>query len=101
MDYQEWLANIEPVPKKDGKLQPCMDYKDSSKAIPKDVSLLYIDVIVGDIAGHAMSSLMDVFLGYNKIKMAAEDRKKTSFITQWGRFSYKLMPLGLKNAGTT
>ena len=44
---------------------------------------------------------MDGFSGYNQIKMAPEDMEKTTFITQWGTFCYKVMPFGLKNAGET
>ena len=44
---------------------------------------------------------MDGFSGYNQIKMAPEDMKKTTFVTQWGTFYYKVMPFGLKNAGVT
>src|SRR4051812_21100872 len=44
---------------------------------------------------------MDGFSGYNQIKMAPEDMEKTSFITPWGTFCYKVMPSGLKNAGAT
>ena len=44
---------------------------------------------------------MDGFLGYNQIKMAPEDMEKTSFITPWGTFCYKVMPFGLKNTGAT
>ena len=36
-----------------------------------------------------------------KIKMAPEDMEKTTFVTQWGTFCYKVMPFGLKNAGAT
>ncbi|WRX18297.1 Integrase [Theobroma cacao] len=36
-----------------------------------------------------------------KIKMAPEDMKKTTFVTMWGMFCYKVMPFGLKNAGAT
>ena len=44
---------------------------------------------------------MDVFSGYNQIKMAPEDMNKTTFVTQWGTFCYKVMPFGLKNVGET
>jgi hypothetical protein len=43
---------------------------------------------------------MDGFSGYNQIKMAPEDMK-TTFITPWGTFCYKVMPFGLKIAGAT
>ncbi|EOY06953.1 Uncharacterized protein TCM_021512 [Theobroma cacao] len=44
---------------------------------------------------------MDGFSGYNQIKMAPEDREKTTFITMSGTFYYKVMPFSLKNAGAT
>jgi len=33
--------------------------------------------------------------------MAPEDMEKTTFVTLWGTFSYKVMSFGLKNAGAT
>ena len=44
---------------------------------------------------------MDGFSGYNQIRMALKDMKKTTFLTMWGTFCYKVMPFGLKNAGAT
>jgi hypothetical protein len=40
-------------------------------------------------------------LGYNKIQIKPEDQHKTRFICPWGTFTYRKMPLGLKNAGAT
>ena len=37
----------------------------------------------------------------NQIKMASEDIEKTTFITPWGTFCYKVMSFELKNAGAT
>ena len=48
-----------------------------------------------------MLSFMDGFAGYNHIMMAPEDMEKTSFITKWGPYCYRVMPFGLKNAGAT
>ncbi|RVW40890.1 hypothetical protein CK203_094285 [Vitis vinifera] len=39
--------------------------------------------------------------GYSQILMAPEDMEKTSFITEWGTYCYRVMPFGLKNAGAT
>ena len=48
-----------------------------------------------------MLSFMDGFSRYNQILMAPEDTEKTSFITEWGTYCYRVMPFGLKNAGAT
>ena len=58
-------------------------------------------MIVDLIAGHEILSLMDEFLGYNKIQIAEEDQHKTTFTTPWGSFCYNMMPFGLKNVGAT
>ncbi|GAU48966.1 hypothetical protein TSUD_188130 [Trifolium subterraneum] len=101
-EYPQWLANIVPVPKKDGKVRMCVDYRDLNKASPKDdFPLPHIDVLVDNTAKFKVFSCMDGFSGYNQIKMAVEDREKTAFITPWGTFCYKVMPFGLTNAVAT
>ena len=44
---------------------------------------------------------MDGFSGYNQIRMALEDREKTTLVTIWGTFCYKVMLFSLKNAWAT
>jgi len=36
VEYPTWLANIVPVPKNDGKVKVCVDYRDLNRASPKD-----------------------------------------------------------------
>ncbi|KAA3461604.1 RNA-directed DNA polymerase (Reverse transcriptase), Ribonuclease H-like protein [Gossypium australe] len=94
--------NVIPVPKKDGKVRMCVDYRDLNKASPKDnFPLPHINTLVDNTTGYSLFSFMDGFSGYNQIKMHPEDMEKTMFITLWGTFSYKVMPFGLKNAGAT
>ncbi|WKA04944.1 hypothetical protein VitviT2T_022937 [Vitis vinifera] len=109
VEYPEWLANVVPVPKKDGKVRVCVDFRDLNidfrdlnKASPKDdFPLPHIDLLVDGTAGHSTLSFMDGFSGYNQILMAPEDMEKTTFITEWGTYCYRVMPFGLKNAGAT
>ncbi|PKI79089.1 hypothetical protein CRG98_000518 [Punica granatum] len=101
-NYSEWVANIVPVEKKDGRVRVCVNYRDLNKASPKDnFPLPHIDILVDNTARHAQFSFMDGFSGYNQIRMADEDKIKTTFTTMWGTFYYRVMPFGLKNAGAT
>ena len=71
VEYPEWLANVVPVSKKDGKVRVCVNYRDLNKASPKDdLSLPHIDMLVDSTTGHSMLSFMDGFSGYNQIMMA-------------------------------
>ena len=102
VEYLEWLANVVPIPKKDGKVRVCVDFRDLNKASPKDDFFLpHIDMLVDSNAGHSMLLFMDEFSGYNKILMAPKDMEKTSFIIEWGTYCYRVMPFGLKNVGAT
>ena len=44
---------------------------------------------------------MDVFFGYNQIRLDKADREKTSFVTSQGHFYNKVLPFVLKNSGVT
>ena len=46
-------------------------------------------------------SFLDAFQGYHQILLALEDQEKTTFVTPTGNYHYKVMPFGLKNAGST
>jgi len=80
--YPQWVANVVPVPKKDGKVRMCVDYRDLNRASPKDdFPLPHIDILVDNTTKFSLFSFMDGFSGYNHIKMALEDIEKTTFIT--------------------
>ncbi|RDY06422.1 hypothetical protein CR513_09586, partial [Mucuna pruriens] len=101
-EYPQWVDNIMPVPKKDGRVRMCIEFRDLNRASPKDnFPLPHIDLLVDNTAHHSYYSFMDGFSGYNQIRMALEDKEKTTFITTWGTFCYKVMPFGLKNARAT
>ena len=102
VEHPKWLANVVPVPKKDGKVRVCVDFRNLNKASSKDdFPLPHIHMLVDSTAEHSMLSFMDGFSWYNQILMAPEDMEKTSFITEWGTYCYRVIPFELKNAGAT
>ena len=58
-------------------------------------------MLVDSTAGHPILSSMDGFSRYNQIMMAIEDMEKTSFITEWDTYCYRVLPFGLKNTVVT
>ena len=102
VQHPSWLANTVLVKKANGEWRMCIDYTDLNKACPKDpFPLPNIDALVDSTAGFPILTFMDAFSGYNQIRMSREDEDKTSFITDSGLYCYKVMPFGLKNAGST
>ena len=100
--YSDWLGNVVMVKKANGMWRMCVDFTNLNKACLKDsYPLPHIDQLVDSTAGHKLLSLIDAFSGYNQIRMDKVDQERTSFITNQGLFCYKVMPLGLKNAGVT
>ncbi|XP_017984296.1 PREDICTED: uncharacterized protein LOC108663596 [Theobroma cacao] len=58
--YPEWVANIVSVPKKDGKVRMCVDYRDLNRTSLKDrFPWPHIDTFVDNTAKHALFSFMD------------------------------------------
>jgi len=100
--HPDWVANIVPVPKKNGTTRICIDYHDLNAACPKDEFPLPItDVMIDNTCGFERMSFMDGYSGYNQFKMYPADEKHTSFRTPLGVYCYTVMPFGLKNAGAT
>ena len=102
--YTEWISNIVPMLKKNGRLRVCVDFKDSNKATPMDGYPIPIaDVLVDAVSGHKVISFMDGNAGYNQIFMAEEDIPKTVFRCPGaiGLYEWVVMTFGLKNVGAT
>ena len=62
VEYSERLANVVHVPKKDGKVRVCVDFRDRKKSYPKDdFPHPHIDTLVDSTVRHSMLSFMDGF----------------------------------------
>ena len=97
-----WLSPIVVVPKKNGKIRVCVDYRKLNAATITDAfPLPFTDGILDAVAGHEIYSFLDGFSGYNQVRMNPEDQEKTAFVTEWGVFVAVVMMFGLKTAPAT
>ena len=100
--HSEWVSPIVVVPKKNGKLRICQDFRKLNSVTKKDhFPLPFTDAILDGVAGHECYSFLDGFSGYNQVQIAPEDRPLTTFTTDWGTYAYNVMPFGLCNAPAT
>nr|KYP60924.1 Transposon Ty3-I Gag-Pol polyprotein [Cajanus cajan] len=102
--YAEWISNVVPVIKKNGKLKVCIDFRDLNAATPKDEYPMPIaETMIDAVASNEIMSLLDGYSGYNQIYIAVNDVSKTAFRCPGalGVYEWVMMPFGLKNAGAT
>ena len=87
------------VPKKNGKLRFCVDFRKLNAVTKRDVyPLPRIDDTLDALGGNCWFSTVDLTWGYWNIPMAPEDKHKTAFITPNGLYEFERMPFGLMNA---
>lgn len=97
-----WAANVVLVPKRDGGLRLCVDYRKLNAVTEPDrYPLPRIEDVLHAAKTTSYMSTLDLQSGYFQVSVAEEDRDKTSFITPSGTFRFKRMPMGLRNSGAT
>ena len=102
IDLATWLSPIVVVPKKNGKLRICVDFKRLNTTTKKDpYPLSFTNEVLDTVDGYAAYSFIDCFSGYHQVHIHENDRYKTAFITEWGAYVWIVMLFGLKNAPPT
>ncbi|UTT92619.1 hypothetical protein NDA17_001775 [Ustilago hordei] len=87
------------VPKKDGGLRLCVDYRGLNKITVKNrAPLPLIEEQLFLLRKARIYTKLDLRAAYNLIRIAKGDEWKTAFGTQLGLYEYLVMPFGLANA---
>lgn len=97
-----WASPLHIVPKKDGNIRPCGDYrmlnaitKPDRYPVPRLQNFTYV------LAGKKVYSRLDVNRAFNCIPVAEADIEKTAVITPFGLWEFTKMPFGLRNSAQT
>ncbi|KAJ1038199.1 hypothetical protein NDA10_006578 [Ustilago hordei] len=97
--HLELIEGVLFVPKKDGGLRLCVDYRGLNEITVKNrAPLPFIEEQLFLLRKARIYTKLDLRAAYNLIQIAKGDEWKTAFGTQLGLYEYLVMPFGLANA---
>ena len=97
-----WSSPIVLVPKKDGSVRFCIDYRRLNGVTRKDVyPLPRIDDILDTLGTSQYFSSLDLCAGYWQIELEPESCPKSAFVTHRGLHEFVRLPFGLCNGPST
>ena len=98
----EWASPVVLVPKPDGTLRFCVDYRRLNAITVRDTyPLPRRDKCIDSLGESNIFTTLDCNAGYWQIPMAAKDQDNTTFTCHEGTYRYKRMPFGFTNARET
>ena len=93
-----WASPVTLVPKPDGSIRFCVDYRKLNQVTRKDrYPLPQVADVVDGMQGTSIFSTIDLKSGFHQILVNPEDCQKTAFICHRGLFEFVRMPFGLAN----
>ena len=94
-----WAAPVVLIPKPDGSIRFCVDYRGLNKiTIADPFPLPRVDEILETVAPASIFSLFDVQKCFWQVILDPKFAAKTALRTQDGHYEFTRIPFGLKNA---
>ncbi len=90
------------IRKKDGKLRPMQDYrKINAITVHNQYPLPLISDLIHDLSNAHIYTKLDIWWGYNNVRIREGDKHKAAFKTKYGLFEPTVMYFGLTNSPAT
>ena len=98
----EWASPVVMVPKPDGSVRFCIDYRKLNLMTVKDAyPIPRMDECIDSLGDARVFSTLDCNAGYWQIPVAEEDKHLTAFTCHSGAWQCVRLPFGLCNAPAT
>ncbi|XP_065438320.1 uncharacterized protein LOC135981052 [Chrysemys picta bellii] len=97
-----WASPVVLVPKKDGSIRFCVDYRKLNAITVADAyPMPRPDELLDKLGGARYLTTMDLTKGYWQVPLDADARLKSAFVTPLGLYEFLTLPFGLKGAPAT
>lgn len=98
----EWSSPVVLVPKKDGTIRFCIDFRKVNAQSHFDAyPMPRLEDLIERLGKANYITTLDLCKGYWQVLLAKEDRPYTAFRTPQGLFQFVVMPFGLQGAPAT
>uniref|UniRef100_A0A1X7U211 RNA-directed DNA polymerase n=1 Tax=Amphimedon queenslandica TaxID=400682 RepID=A0A1X7U211_AMPQE len=98
----DWASPMVIVPKKDGSIRLCVDYRKLNNVSKFDAyPIPRVDEMIDRMGSGKFITTLDLNKGYWQIPVEKSSQEKTAFITPMGLYEFVTMPFGLRGAPAT
>ncbi|KAG5852333.1 hypothetical protein ANANG_G00061280 [Anguilla anguilla] len=98
----EWCSPVVLVPKKNGSLRFCIDFRYLNSVSKFDsYPTPRIDDLIDRLGKAKYLTTIDLCKGYWQVPLSTRSRELTAFRTPWGLYQFSVMPFGLHGAPAT
>jgi hypothetical protein len=92
----DWCAPMVPVVKRNGDIRICVDFKKLNQCVKRPHLMLpNLDDVAPQLAGSTVFSTLDISGGFYQVPLSEKSAPLTTFITPFGRYCFKRVPMGI------
>ena len=100
VQHSQWAAPIVPVPKNDGTVRICGDFKTTINqvSVTETYPLPRVDDLFADLSGGKFFTKLDMSNAYLQLPLSDESKQYVTINTHKGLFQFNRLPFGVSSA---